>query len=157
MSDLHHVRVLGAEDVAAFREMLGVFAEAFDESDTYLDRQPDDAYLARLLGSDGFVAVAALSRSNDVIGGLAAYVLPKFEQVRRELFIYDLAVAERYRRQGIATDLIAAVQRLAADRGIYVIFVQADEGDDAAVALYSRVGAREDVLHFDIQPRVPPN
>jgi aminoglycoside 3-N-acetyltransferase I len=30
------------------------------------------------------------------------------------------------------------------------VFVQADQGDDAAIALYSKLGAREDVLHFDI-------
>jgi aminoglycoside 3-N-acetyltransferase I len=34
-----------------------------------------------------------------------------------------------------------------------VIFVQADPGDAPAVALYSKLGAREDVLHFDIAPR----
>jgi aminoglycoside 3-N-acetyltransferase I len=31
-----------------------------------------------------------------------------------------------------------------------VIFVQADPGDDAAIALYTKLGTREDVLHFDI-------
>lgn len=31
-----------------------------------------------------------------------------------------------------------------------VIFVQADVGDAPAVALYSKLGVREDVLHFDI-------
>lgn len=31
-----------------------------------------------------------------------------------------------------------------------VIFVQADYGDDPAIALYTKVGVREDVLHFDI-------
>ena len=157
MNEPHGVRVLGGQDVTAFRGMLSIFAEAFGESDTYLARQPDDAYLARLLASEEFVAVAAFSRSGDVIGGLAAYVLPKFEQIRRELFIYDLAVAAPYRRRGIATDLIAAVQRLASERGIYVIFVQADDGDDAAIALYSKLGKREEVLHFDIQPKVPPS
>jgi len=35
-------------------------------------------------------------------------------------------------------------------RGADVIFVQADYGDDAAVALYTKLGAREDVMHFDI-------
>lgn len=155
MDDSHSIRTLGAEDVVALREMLGVFAEAFDDPGTYLERQPDTAYLARLLASDAFVAVAAFSSRNSVVGGLAAYVLPKFEQVRRELFIYDLAVAEPHRRKGIATDLVAAVQRLAFERRIHVIFVQADEDDDAAVALYSRVGAREDVRHFDIPPSVP--
>jgi aminoglycoside 3-N-acetyltransferase I len=35
-------------------------------------------------------------------------------------------------------------------RGAYVIFVQADLGDDPAIALYTGLGRREDVLHFDI-------
>lgn len=30
--------------------------------------------------------------------------------------------------------------------------VQADHGDDAAIALYTQLGVREDVLHFDIAP-----
>ena len=87
-----------------------------------------------------------------LVGGLAAYMLPKFEQARSEFYIYDLAVDERYRRQGVATALIGELQRLAARRGIYVIFVQADHGDDPAIALYTKLGVREDVLHFDIEP-----
>ncbi len=83
-------------------------------------------------------------------GGLAAYELKKFEQPRSELYIYDLAVAAAHRRQGIATALIHALQKIAAARGAYVIFVQADAGDEPAVALYSKLGSREEVLHFDI-------
>jgi aminoglycoside 3-N-acetyltransferase I len=30
--------------------------------------------------------------------------------------------------------------------------VQADRGDEAAIALYTKLGIREDVLHFDIAP-----
>jgi len=41
---------------------------------------------------------------------------------------------------------------VAADEGAYVMFVQADHGDDPAIALYSKLGRREDVLHFDIDP-----
>jgi aminoglycoside 3-N-acetyltransferase I len=33
-----------------------------------------------------------------------------------------------------------------------VIFVQADYGDDPAIALYTKLGSREDVIHFDIPP-----
>jgi aminoglycoside 3-N-acetyltransferase I len=29
--------------------------------------------------------------------------------------------------------------------------VQADYGDDPAIALYTKLGRREDVLHFDIE------
>ena len=99
--------------------------------------------------SDTFIAVAAL-QGGVVVGGLAAYVLPKFERARSEVYLYDLAVAETHRRRGIATALIAELRRIAVARGAWVVFVQADYGDDPAVALYTRLGTREDVMHFDI-------
>ncbi|HEP9556073.1 TPA: aminoglycoside N-acetyltransferase AAC(3)-Ic, partial [Pseudomonas aeruginosa] len=80
-------------------------------------------------------------------------VLPKFEQQRKEIYIYDLGVQGAYRRRGIATALINELQRIAHDIGAYVIFVQADYGDDPAVALYTKLGIREDVMHFDIEPQ----
>jgi aminoglycoside 3-N-acetyltransferase I len=33
-----------------------------------------------------------------------------------------------------------------------MIYVQADNGDDPAIALYQRLGRREEVLHFDFDP-----
>jgi ribosomal protein S18 acetylase RimI-like enzyme len=63
-------------------------------------------------------------------------------------------VAEPHRRKGIATTLIRELQRIGARRGAYVIFVQADHGDDPAIELYSKLGTREDVLHFDISTDV---
>lgn len=149
-----HIRVLGPADVASLRAMLAMFGTAFDDVPTYTGKQPGDAYLRDLLASPTFIAVAAFAGST-VIGGLAAYVLPKFEQARSELYIYDLAVAAAYRRQGVATAMIAQLRQLAAARGIYVIFVQADHGDEPAIALYTKLGVREDVLHFDIAPTAP--
>ena len=143
--------MLGSADVASMRAMLAMFGAAFGDVATYTARQPDDRYLEALLARDTFVAIAAFA-SGAVVGGLAGYVLPKFEQARSELYIYDLAVAEAERRRGIATALIRALQQLAAERGIWVAFVQADLGDDAAIALYTKLGVREDVLHFDIAP-----
>lgn len=151
MSEPFDVRVLGADDLASLRAMLSMFGKAFGDVPTFTARQPDDAYLQELLSSRTFVAVAAFA-AGEVVGGIAAYVLPKFEQARSELYIYDLAVDQGHRRHGVATALIGALQRLAAQRGIYVIFVQADHGDDPAIALYTKLGVREDVLHFDIQP-----
>jgi len=151
MQDPFEVRVLGSDDAAALRALLTVFGAAFDDVATYTARQPDDAYLEALLARDTFVAIAAFA-GDAVVGGLAGYVLPKFEQARSELYIYDLAVAEAERRRGIATALIRALQQLAVERGIWVAFVQADHGDDPAIALYTKLGVREDVLHFDIAP-----
>lgn len=146
------IRALGASDVPAMRQMLGMFGTAFEDETTYCGRQPGDAYLRDLLASSGFLAIAALQGAV-VVGGLAGYVLPKFEQQRSEFYIYDLAVAPGHRRQGIAEAMINDLRQIAAQRGICVIFVQADHGDDPAIALYSKLGVREDVLHFDIEPR----
>lgn len=107
-----------------------------------------------MLSNPDFIAIAALS-GDKVVGGLVAYVLTKFEQARSEAYVYDLAVDERFRRQGIATALIREVQRVSKAKGAYVVFVQADYGDDPAVALYSKLGTREEVLHFDAAAHRP--
>jgi aminoglycoside 3-N-acetyltransferase I len=146
-----HIQVLSGDEVGMMRSMLAMFGEAFNERATYTQAQPDDAYLRELLCSRSFIAIAALSGAA-VVGGLAAYVLPKFEQARSEIYIYDLAVDAAHRRRGIATALIEALQKIAHARGAYVIYVQADHGDDPAIALYTKLGVREDVLHFDIAP-----
>lgn len=143
---LHH---LGPDDGAWMDGLLTMFGVAFEDVETYGAKRPGPDYVRKLLGRDTFIALVA--RENDaVIGGLAAYELPKFEQARSEIYIYDLAVATPHRRRGVATALIRRLQQIAADRGAWVIFVQADHGDDPAIALYTRLGAREDVLHFDI-------
>ena len=116
---------------------------------TYAAKQPNAGYLQQLLDSDYFIALAAM-KNDEVVGGIAAYELRKFEQERSEIYIYDLAVAAAHRREGIATALIQALRKLAVGRAAYVIFVQADVSDEPAIALYSKLGTRDKVLHFDI-------
>ena len=143
------VRALTPSDVPLFKALVRVFGEAFEDLPTYQDAVPDDAYLKALLARDNFIVVVALDEG-DVVGGLAAYVLDKFERVRKEIYIYDLAVRDSHRRRGIATAIIRTLQTVAHDRGAYVIFVQADQGDTPAIRLYESLGTREDVHHFDI-------
>ena len=131
------------------KQLIAVFGIAFGDVETYQAAVPGDAYLGALLGAPHFIAVVA-QLGTGVVGGLAAYVLDKFEQARREIYIYDLAVAEEHRRHGIATGLIHQLQSIAATLGAYVIFVQADPWDAPAIRLYESLGVREDVHHFDI-------
>jgi aminoglycoside 3-N-acetyltransferase I len=93
--------------------------------------------------------MAAL-KDGQVVGGLVAYVLNKLERARSEIYIYDLAVAAPHRRQGIAEGLIAQLRKLAHEIGAWVVYVQADYGDDPAIALYEKLGVREEVMHFDL-------
>lgn len=143
------VRRLAPADVGLFRAAMAMFGEAFEDPETYSGAPPSDAYLRARLGDADFVAVAAL-RGDAVVGALAAYVLRKFEQERGEVYIYDLAVARDQRRRGVATALIAALRPIARALGAHVIYVQADLADGPAIALYTKLGVREDVLHFDI-------
>lgn len=155
MSTPYATRVLSADDLNTLRAMLEMFGHAFEDAETFGAQPPSDDYLRRLLDAEFFVAIAAL-HGQQVIGGIAGYVLPKYEQARRELYIYDLAVAEEHRRAGVATALIDEARRLAGRRGIDVVFVQADQSDEPAVALYSKLGRKAEVLHFDFEPAVVP-
>ncbi len=149
------IRLLGPDDLAPMRALLAMFSDAFEDPDHYAAHPPGDAWLRALLARDTFFALAAW-HGGEVVGGLAGYLLPKFEQEHTECYIYDLAVDAAHRRQGVATALIGALQQLAAERGWSVIFVQADLGDDPAIALYTKLGTRADVLHFDIVPAARP-
>jgi aminoglycoside 3-N-acetyltransferase I len=151
MQAFFDVKVLRAGSEASLRAMLSMFGETFADVATYTARQPDDDYLEQLLASSTFISLAAFADGH-VIGGIAAYVLPKFEQPRSEVYIYDLAVDEKHRRQGVATALIVELRKVAVERGAYVIFVQANREDGPAISLYTKLGVREDVLHFDIAP-----
>jgi aminoglycoside 3-N-acetyltransferase I len=145
------IRHLTPDDLPMMEALLQTFGEAFDDVATYTGNRPNADYLSRLLAGDSFIALAAV-KDGDVVGGIAAYELRKFEQPRSEIYIYDLAVSADHRREGIATALIEELKVVAATRGAYVIYVQADTGveDEPAIALYTKLGTREDVLHFDI-------
>lgn len=143
------IKHLTVDDLELFRALQTMFADAFEDPGSYRSRPPSDAYVKRWLAAAHTIALVEVV-DDVVVGGLAAYVLDKFEQERSEVYIYDLAVAETSRRRGIATGLIRELQRISKERGAYVIFVQADHGDDPAIKLYESLGTREDVLHFDI-------
>jgi aminoglycoside 3-N-acetyltransferase I len=149
------IRRLGPDDVATMRALNAMFADAFEDPDHYAAAPPGDAYFVRQLANPDLIVLAAIDGAA-VVGGLVGHLLPKLEQARSELYIYDLAVAESHRRRGIATALIAETQRIARDCGAWTVFVQADYGDELAVALYTKYGSREDVVHFDIAPAADP-
>jgi len=147
------IRRLGPNDVPAMRQLNALFASVFNDLESYASAKPDDAYLHRILGREQVIVLAAVAEQ-EVVGGLVGYILDKLEQQRSEIYIYDLAVSESARRRGVATALIAKLGEIAREIGAWVIYVQADYEDEAAVALYSKLGSREDVMHFDIAPAV---
>lgn len=145
------VRRLGPADITAARDLNALYADAFEDSDTYRRDTPDDAWLAHQLAKPTIILLVA-EVEGSIAGGLTAYILDKLEAARSEIYLYDLAVAEPHRRRGIATALIEELQHIAAETGAWAVFVQADYEDPPAIALYTKLGVREEVLHFDLPP-----
>jgi aminoglycoside 3-N-acetyltransferase I len=146
------VKRLTAGDDQLFRAMNVLFGEAFEEPETFGDSPPRPAYVSTFLNREHIHALV-VSEGEAVLGALVAYELMKFESERSEIYIYDLAVAETHRQRGIATALIRRLCSIGAERGAWVVYVQADYGDEPAIALYTKLGTREDVMHFDIPVR----
>ncbi|MBO1334125.1 GNAT family N-acetyltransferase [Streptomyces sp. VRA16 Mangrove soil] len=62
----------------------------------------------------------------------------------REMFLYELAVAEPYRRRGIARALIRTLADVAAGLGCYDMWVGVDTDNDAALAAYRSAGGTDE-------------
>ena len=57
-----------------------------------------------------------------------------------EMFLYELAVDEAHRRQGIGTALVQVLRDLARERGCYGMWVLTDDDNAAAGATYRKAG-----------------
>jgi aminoglycoside 3-N-acetyltransferase I len=142
---------LSVSDISSFKDLIKLFGDVFEEPATYHQAVPQDDYLANFLSDTKHIVLIAQSEDEGVVGGLVAYELKKFEQVRCEIFVYDLAVSASHRRRGIATGLFASLKPIAEQRGAYEIFVQADKGDDVAISLYRSLTKSElEAHHFEI-------
>ncbi|WP_293968718.1 GNAT family N-acetyltransferase [Sphingopyxis sp.] len=98
------------------RALNTVYAAALEDSVTYRHDCPDNGWLAGQLGKEWVILLVAELDAR-IVGGPTAYELPKLEAARSEIYLYDLAVVETYRRRGIATSLIKEVQHIVAETG----------------------------------------
>jgi ribosomal protein S18 acetylase RimI-like enzyme len=64
-----------------------------------------------------------------------------------EMFLYELAVDEAFRRQGIAKALVAALLEVARERGCYDSWVLTDADNEAALATYHASGTSAESDH----------
>ncbi|MEU5381640.1 GNAT family N-acetyltransferase [Streptomyces sp. NPDC007148] len=61
-----------------------------------------------------------------------------------EMFLYELAVAEPYRRRGIGRALVERLAALARKLDCYGMWVLIDTGNDVALAAYRSAGGEDD-------------
>ncbi|MGP4045629.1 GNAT family N-acetyltransferase [Streptomyces sp. 2A115] len=61
-----------------------------------------------------------------------------------EMFLYELGVAEPYRRRGTGRALVQALAALGRELGCYGMWVLVDTGNDVALAAYRSAGGKDD-------------
>jgi aminoglycoside 3-N-acetyltransferase I len=137
------VKRLQAGEVELARQLFAVMSDAFEEERRPLTPQ----YVERLLLQPSFWAMAAL-RGDQVLGGVTAHTLPMTRDESSELFIYDIAVAQTERRQGIGRRLVASLRADAAKSGIAVAFVAAEADDQPAINFYRALGGTASEVAF---------
>ncbi len=64
-----------------------------------------------------------------------------------EMFLYELSVAESFRRRGTATALVTALGDLARQRGCYDLWVLTDADNALGLATYRSTGANVPTSH----------
>jgi aminoglycoside 3-N-acetyltransferase I len=135
---------LATNDLPMFKSLIGMFNVVFEEEQNI----GSDAHLLKLLGNNGFIAIAAVSE-NEVLGGLTAYELPMIYSDASEVILYDMAVREEHQRMGIGKGLIQSLKEYCTKNGIETFFVMAHEEDLHAVEFYHATGGKsEKVLNF---------
>ncbi|HEX3279891.1 MAG TPA: ribosomal protein S18-alanine N-acetyltransferase [Pyrinomonadaceae bacterium] len=111
------------------------------EEQSGLSRWGWAAYYAELQGSNRdlmLVARAPASTAPRVSHTLAAYIVARIGA--NELHINNVAVRERYRRQGIGLTLLGRILAEGRRRGIDVAFLELRAGNAAALSLYEKCG-----------------
>ena len=99
----------------------------------------DAAPQSDLLADERTIFLVAFD-SDDPIGFVLAYELPRRRGDPSQLFVYEVGVDEGRQRQGVATSLFRELARVALARGIRTGFVLTNESNEAAMELYRSVG-----------------
>lgn len=91
--------------------------------------------IASLIASPSTLAAAALDPAS---GELRGFILARLAADETE--ILTIAVHHGLRRKGVGRALLAEIIRQAASAGAHVMFLEVDEENGSAVALYRRLG-----------------
>ncbi len=126
------IRALGPRDVGVLQETCRRFKE----------RVPSDEEAARFLARDD-IHVWVAEVDGEPAGFAYAYVLLRVDG-DRSVFLYELGVDERYRRQGIGLALVEEARALAEREGVLKLWVDTSYDNEPARRTYEAAGGTPD-------------
>lgn len=109
-------------------------------ADALFDEASDPRAAAAYLRDPANVCFLALDGDTPV-GFLRGTALRQLKTGRRQMFLYEIAVARAYHRRGIGRALVRALLAYCRRQGHEEAFVFTDPGNAAAVGLYRSTGA----------------
>jgi ribosomal protein S18 acetylase RimI-like enzyme len=102
------------------------------------DHPPTPEWTEKFLASDIHHLLLALDDGRAV--GFVSGVEMTHPDKGTEMFLYELAVHEHHRNQGVGRALVRALADLAREHGCYGMWVLTDEDNAAALAAYRAAG-----------------
>jgi ribosomal protein S18 acetylase RimI-like enzyme len=129
------IRLLGPGDEQA----------VFDAGELF-DDAPDPAATRRFLTERTHHLLIAYGHGDSPLGFVTG-VETTHPDKGTEMFLYELGVAEGVRRRGIGTALVAALAKLARERGCYAMWTGTERDNEAARVTYRRSGATANPPH----------
>lgn len=134
-------------DILLHRLHAGESALLEQVADGVFDDPVVPALMAAYLADPGNLTVLALA--DGLVVARVAAAIHRHVDKPADLYIDELNVAERYRRQGIARRLVAEVTRWATELGCADCWLAAEAGNVTAQALYASLGtAKPCVLYY---------
>ena len=115
------------------------------------DKQPLPSATADFLATPDHHLILALLRGEPA--GFVSGVEMTHPDKGREMFLYELGVAESVRRRGVGTALVGALVALARERGCYGMWVLTDADNPAALGAYRRAGATSESANVMLEWR----
>jgi ribosomal protein S18 acetylase RimI-like enzyme len=102
---------------------------------------PADPTAVRSYLEDGRNIFLLAFEKNEPIGFLRGTELGQLKSERKQMFLYEIAVKDGFRRRGVGSDLIKSLLQYCRQRGFEEVFVFTDPANVAAVQLYRSTGA----------------
>lgn len=79
-------------------------------------------------------------QNESIAGMISAYVLPRMDDKKAEMFFYEIGVQKNFRQQGIGKALISELKKITIEKGIHEMFVLTNRSNTAAMKLYESTG-----------------